>query len=214
MRSVMFGVLRSRSRRRLAVPVAVLSCGIFAAACGGTQPAERQPQEPVGDAAEVGTPPAAPAAPLTSAAPSGESAGARPAELTLQAEHEVGGVQVVMEDLHRASGDTVVARWRYRNESSEDKLLAQGSLSWYDSYRLSGAAYLIDPVNKKKYLVITDAEDRPLASQFRAAFGELILPAGQDTVAWARFPAPPESVETLSVYLPRVPPFEDVPITP
>ena len=138
-----------------------------------------------------------------------ESAPARPA-----AEHEVGDVDVTLEEVGRTSDETLTIRWRLQSQSTDDKLVATGSASWYDPYLLSGSAYLIDPVNKKKYLVITDSERRPLASRYRAQFGELTLPAGEEALAWAMFPAPPADVTQISIYLPGVPPFEDVPIVP
>lgn len=141
-------------------------------------------------------------------------AGAQAQDVGLVVEHEVGDVDVTLDEIVRTNGETLTVRWRIHSESSGDKVLATGSLSWYDAFLLSGGAYLIDAVNKKKYLVITDSEERPLASGYPAQFGELTLPAGGETGAWAVFPAPPEDVTEISVYLPGAPPFENVSIAP
>ena len=50
------------------------------------------------------------------------------------AEHDAGGVEVVLQEVRRTSGDSLTVRWRYRNRSGDDKLLAQGSGSWSDPY--------------------------------------------------------------------------------
>ena len=64
----------------------------------------------------------------------------------------------------------------------------------------------------KKYLVITDSERRPIASEYGGGL-EVAIPAGRTVHAWAKFPAPPGDVKTISVYIAEVPPFEDVPIS-
>ena len=143
-----------------------------------------------------------------------KSAATQPADQSRIAEYEVEGVDATLEEVRRTSDETLTVRWRLQSQSTDDKVVATGSASWYDPYLLSGSAYLIDAVNKKKYLVITDSERRPLASRYRAQFGELTLPAGQEAPAWAMFPAPPSDVTQISIYLPGVPPFENVPITP
>ena len=209
--------MRAKRQRYQATGVVFVSV-LWLVGCGGGSPAD--PPTPAGESADPtpsgpdSTPSPAPAPAATAEpAPEPTSNAAPTAPAALVTEHEAGGVEVVLQEVRRASGDSLTVRWRYHNRSADDKILARGSASWSDPYRLSWGAYLLDPVNKKKYLIITDAEGVPVASRYRAMFGELILPAGQEASAWAKFPAPPDDVESLSVYLPGIPPIEDVPIT-
>ena len=210
-----------RVKRRPALAAVAFSCLVGVAACGGELPAEAPVLAPeagtvtppvTAEAEPPGQPEVSEPAPAPPAAEA--SAATQPAGQSLVAEHEAGNVDVTLEEVGRTSDETLTVRGRLQSQSTDDKLVATGSASWYDPYLLSGSAYLIDPVNKKKYLVITDSERRPLASRYRAQFGELSLPAGGEALAWAMFPAPPADVTQISIYLPGVPPFEDVPIVP
>jgi len=177
-------------------------------ACGkkdqatGASPA---PPAPVAAAPAAAAPTPAPAA----QAPAAAAPVAAPTGLGVQ-EHDVGGVDVVLLEVKRTSGDTLTLKWRYRNKTSEKKVLVGFSASWFDKYRLSAETYLIDSVNKKKYLVIKDGDDHPIvATQDTQG---VTLDAGQTLTTWAKFPAPPPEVPTISIFIPHVPPFEDVPI--
>jgi hypothetical protein len=68
--------------------------------------------------------------------------------------------------------------------------------------------HLIDEVNKKKYFVVRDADGSCVCSQHIAN-----IAAGSQSVLWAKFPAPPEDVQKITVEIPHFPPIEDVPIT-
>jgi hypothetical protein len=128
-------------------------------------------------------------------------------------EHEVGGVDVVLLEVKRASGDSLTLRWQLRNRTQENKELAKPTGSWSDAYRLSLDAYLIDPGNKKKYLVLKDEKGNPVAGKHEMKKGGINLAPGQTLNTWAKFPAPPTNVGKISIYLPGVPPFEDIPIS-
>ncbi len=185
---------------------------LVVAACGGGAPstdtaapaAQTQPQ-PAG--APAATPPAAaPAVTVPAATPPADPAAAS----ALVQEHET-GVEVTLVELKRTSGDSLTMRWRYRNTTGAEARLTKAGSSWYDPYRLTGDSFLVDPVNRKKYLVITDAERVPLASKHGDWQGVTLEP-GQTLSAWAKFPAPPPEVEKLTVTIAGVPPFEDVPV--
>ena len=75
-----------------------------------------------------------------------------------------------------------------------------------------GETYLVDPVNRKKYLIVRDANDLPVGGQDGDP-NRGGLPAGQTLTAWAKFAAPADDVERISVYIPNVPLFEDIPIS-
>ena len=116
--------------------------------------------------------------------------------------HEVTGVEVALTQVQRASGDTLTVRWSYRNRTQEAKPVT-GEI---------GETYLVDPVNRKKYLIVRDANDRPVGGQDGDP-NRGGLPAGQTLTAWAKFAAPADDVEQISVYIPNVSPFEDIPIS-
>jgi len=223
--------------RSLRIPPGILAVtlasALAVAACGGStapQPASQQPAQPaVGQAqptaadaqpapavppavapAAVATPaPAVAEASSTAAGPAAAPPAATPASPVVQ-DHE-SGVEVTLVEARRTSGDSVTVKWRYRNALPNEVRIAKGGSSWTDAYQLTMGAFLIDPVNKKKYLVITDAEKYPLTSKHGDWQGVSLAP-GQVLSAWAKFPAPPADVEKVSVTLPGVAPFEDVPI--
>ena len=116
--------------------------------------------------------------------------------------HELTGVEVALTQVQRASGDTLTVRWSYRNRAQEAKPVT-GEI---------GETYLVDPVNRKKYLIVRDANDLPVGGQDGDP-NRGGLPAGQTLTAWAKFAAPAEEVEHISVYIPNVSPFEDIPIS-
>ena len=174
----------------------------------GTGCGEAAPDEVTPPAATDPAPAAQPNPPPTPSAPAAPAPAASDA-LGVE-EHDVGGVEVELREVQRARGDTLNVRWRYTNTTQGDKLLATG-LGWYTPYKLAGDTYLVDPLNQKKYLVITDAERTPVVSRFGGEH-EVVLGAGQTVNSWAKFPAPPPDVETISVCIPGVMPFEEIPI--
>lgn len=159
------------------------------------------------------TPPAATPAPVPAggqntgawekpaAVPPATAAAAAPS-LGVQ-DHEVNGIQVALLEVKRTSGDTVTVKWQYRNTGSE-----RMEVSEMYSHHAAEGAYLIDAVNKKKYLVVRDAQNTPVSSDGRS---NRIDPKATVT-SWAKFPAPPADVTKITVNVKGVPPFEDVPV--
>ena len=127
-------------------------------------------------------------------------------------EHEGGGVEVALIQVKRASGDTLNVRWRYHNGTQEEQTLFDGGSSWYTKHQLAADTYILDLVNQKKHLVLT-ADGNPITSQTTHDYGTLTLAPDGTINAWAKFPAPPSTVETISVYISGVHPFEDIPIS-
>ena len=200
------------------------SLALLASACGGAeQPqsstplaSEQAAPPPAGQAAPppAAEPAAQPAAAATAPAATAPAVAAAPlsaATAALVQDSAVDGVQVTLVEVRRTSGDTLTVRWRLTNTAKEDRQVSKGGSGWYDVYRLTGDSYLIDPINKKKYLVVKDSQNAPVTSKHGDWQG-VTLTAGQSLNAWAKFPAPPVEVETIAVYLTDVPPFEDVPI--
>ncbi len=66
----------------------------------------------------------------------------------------------------------------------------------------------------KKYFILTDSEKVQLATQPETYDGSLDanMAPGGSYQWWAKYPAPPASVKTLTFYTPWGPPFDDVPI--
>lgn len=202
-----------------------LFCIALLPGCGQKEPATAVPA-PVKTAQPA--PPATPApaapAPVTQAAPAPApattvSSAAAPAAAAPQAQvakgiatadHQISGVEVTLLELKRTSGDTLTARWRYLNTNAESKALTKSS-GWTDAYRLAWDSYVIDGTTKKKYMVLTDSKNYPIAGKHEG--GDITIEAGKTLTTWAKYPAPPESVEKVSLFLPGVSPFEDVPIS-
>lgn len=213
-----------RRATRCRVLVTVVAGALFLSSCGGPGEVTPAANEPAAQpaAAPAATPPAgttpqpavsqapppAEATPAAAAAPAGDAA--PPAANAMVQDHET-GAEVTLVEARRTGGESVTVKWRYRNPTSSSLKLSKGGTSWLDAYQLTAEAFLVDPVNKKKYLVITDDQKYPLASKHGDWQGVTLQP-GQALSAWAKFPAPPAEVDKLTVTLPGVAPFEDVPV--
>ena len=192
----------------LAVILGMTACGKKEQATGAS-PAPPAPAAAAPAVAAPTPPPAAPVAQAPAAAPPAAApvAVSAPAGLAVQ-EHEMGGVDVALLEVKRTSGDTLTLKWQYRNKTREEKRMVENN---WPTYQLSQDVYLIDSVNKKKYFVVRDSAGTPIAAN-QAGPRELMLAGGQTLTTWAKFPAPPPEVPTISIFIPHVPPFEDVPI--
>jgi hypothetical protein len=127
------------------------------------------------------------------------------------AEGETPGLRIDVTELKRASGGTVNLKFVLVNGT--DKKF--GNASHYmgdsqltkDSYRGVSGVHLIDPVNKKKYFVVADAEKSCLCSKDVAD-----IPSGGKVNLWAKFPAPPAEVQKVTIEIPHFAPMDDVTI--
>ncbi|MEO6165217.1 MAG: hypothetical protein ABIP88_13890 [Candidatus Binatia bacterium] len=158
-----------------------------------------QPQAP----AEA--PAAAPSA--TPQAPAGQPAPAKAALAT--ADGETPGARVEVQEFKRVSGGTVMLRFTMINDG--DKTLAVGYAYGAGStsdYGTVAGVHLIEPVGKKKYLVIRDSENKCDCSR-----GVKDIAAKSRANLWARFPAPPDNVEKIGVVIPHFSPMDDVPLS-
>ena len=68
--------------------------------------------------------------------------------------------------------------------------------------------HLIEPVGKKKYLVVRDTNNTCDCSR-----GVRDVAAKSRVNLWARFPAPPDNVEKITVVVPKFSPMDDVAIS-
>ncbi|MGH7818891.1 MAG: hypothetical protein ACREQ9_03885 [Candidatus Binatia bacterium] len=143
---------------------------------------------------------------LAGAAQAQDEAAPKAAEPLVQ-DSEVEGVKVELNSAKRTSGNTVTINFKFMSEGSEEA-------SYYREVGLSSTdnliehVYYVDAANKKKYLIVKDTQGKPLGTKLNL----FSLKGGKSKAAWAKFPAPPADVKTISVYIPGAPPFEDVPL--
>ena len=116
------------------------------------------------------------------------------------------GVTVELMSVTRGDGDTITIKYKYANSGSKTATIYK--LGRFSGDNMALHVYYVDARNKKKYLVIKDAEGKPVASNMTY----LELEAGASRNGWAKFPGPPAGVDKISVYLPGAPPFEGVTI--
>ena len=182
----------------LIVAVLVFACGKNASepAPAATQPASPPPSQPAAQTA------AQPAAAPSPAPVSGAIA---------SADGEKSGTHIDITELKRSSGGTVSLKLVLSNAGPE-RLGVNGD--WLgdnhvskDSYRDVSGIHLLDPVNKKKYFVVTDAERRCVCSK-----GIEDVAVGGKVNLWAKFPAPPPEVTKVTIEIPHFQPMDDVPI--
>jgi hypothetical protein len=127
------------------------------------------------------------------------------------ADGEKPGIRLEITELKRASGGTLNLKFAMINDS--DKELAF-SYDYGDSsqgagdFNTVGGVHLIDQVGKKKYFVARDSANKCVCSQGMSA-----VPAGGRMNLWAKFPAPPDDVQMISVVVPHFTPMDDVPLS-
>lgn len=112
-------------------------------------------------------------------------------------------------EVKRVSGGALRIRWRIVNTAGGQQqtgLVAGKPKTIYYDFNW-GDLYYIDPAENKKYNYLTDAEGNKIIDVW---YGN--LPAGEQRLNWAKFPAPPSTTATISVNIPKFAPFEDVPV--
>ncbi len=174
--------------------------------------AQKEPAAPQQSPAPATQPQAAaPAAPASAPAPS--SAPVFPASSSSNSalattEGDVPGLKIAINELKRTS-NTVTLKFTVYN-GTDGRVSTQGVFDGdeYHRYRHLGGVHLIDTQSKKKYFVVTDSDGKVLSS---TDFPD-IAPRSQIMV-WAKFPAPPDDVQKITVEIPHFVPLEDVPIS-
>jgi hypothetical protein len=145
-----------------------------------------------------------PAAPATAPSPS-----AQPGPVA-STDGEKPGTRVEVTELKR-SGNVVTLKFTLINESSDEFNfgydLGDPEMSTID-FNSIGGIHLIDNEGKKKYLVIRDTSNKCVCSS-----GLKALPPQSRMALWARFPAPPADVDTVSVVIPHFIPMDGVPLS-
>jgi hypothetical protein len=135
------------------------------------------------------------------AAPSTEGLGTGDGEQT--------GTKVVITELKRG-GTTLTLKFTIYNDSATD--LNVGGRFNAPDYKDNGGrsfsgVHLIDGVAKKKYFVVADSDGNCLCSEHVDD-----VKAKTQVSLWAKFPAPPDNVQKITVQIPHFIPIDDVPI--
>ncbi|MGH8494860.1 MAG: hypothetical protein ACREVN_01870 [Gammaproteobacteria bacterium] len=183
---------------------------VLAVSAGPAHRAVAQAEEDFGPAPQQ-TPQEAPT-PATAPAQT-QSAQIQAAQPTVIAstDGEQPGMRVEVTELKRSGGGVVTLKFALINDSSEEFSfgydMGDGSLGATDISSIGGV-HLIDNEGKKKYQVIRDADNKCVCSR-----GLDDLEPGSRLWLWARFPAPPADVQSLSVMIPHFIPMDGVPLS-
>jgi hypothetical protein len=104
----------------------------------------------------------------------------------------------------KRKGNSLTAKIRLTNKGTAD---TQPQVEWRD-------VALVDATGGKKYEVLKDEKGAAIAST-RAGWTdrwyESIAP-NQSQIIWMKFPAPPLEVKTITLQMPKMPPFDDLTI--
>jgi hypothetical protein len=186
--------------------VALALAAAVSSGCTQKQPtAQQQSPAPASQPQAAAPAPAPVPTPVPSAAPvfpaSSNSALAT-------SEGDVPGLKIVINELKRTS-NTVTLKFTVYN-GTDSKFSSQGVFDGdeYHRYRHLGGVHLIDTQSKKKYFVVTDSDGKVLSS---TDFPDIA--ARSQIMVWAKFPAPPDDVQKITVEIPHFIPLEDVPIS-
>jgi hypothetical protein len=186
--------------------IALFALALLAACRQREEPAAAAEPTPSATTGEATT--AAEAAPPATEAPAGSAstgtapAGAAAATLASQ-ETNWSGISADVTEFRR-KGNTLAAKVVLRNHSSAD---AQPEIK-YDE------VYLMDLAAGKKYEVLKDENGAYIAalrSNWKDRWYESLKP-GQAFTLWMKFPAPPADVKAVTLQVPGMAPFEDLPI--
>jgi hypothetical protein len=127
------------------------------------------------------------------------------------ADGELAGLKAEIHELKRTAGGTLTLKFSISNASDKDMNFS------YDfaekgrdvpDYNSIGGVHLIDAEGKKKYFVVRDAEGQCACSHDLNP-----VKPGSRSQLWAKFPAPPDNVQKISIVVPHFLPIEDVPIS-
>jgi len=161
---------------------------------------KNEPAQTAQTAAENASAPATPGAP------------AAPAAVAIAtADGEKAGTRVEITELKRSSDNTLTLKFAMVNDSPEQLAFnynyGDPDHSIKDFNNIGGVT-LVDGANKKKYFVVRDTENTCLCSH-----GLKDIPAKSRGNVWAKFPAPPDDVQKISILIPHFGPIDDVPIS-
>ncbi|MGH8058437.1 MAG: hypothetical protein ACREOH_14575, partial [Candidatus Entotheonellia bacterium] len=134
------------------------------------------------------------------------SEGTAPSMQPMVEEAEWSGVKVELTSIERTSGNMLTIKFKYSNDGSKEVDISR--LGQFSAENVLDHVYYVDTKNKKKYLVVKDAQGKALGTNLKY----FKLAPNESKSSWGKFPEPPADVQKIAVYLPGAPPFEDVPI--
>lgn len=124
---------------------------------------------------------------------------------------EMVGTRVEVIELKRDGAGTVTLKFVLYNDGGTEPVHFNtrmfGDQNVHADYGSIGGVHLIDAANRKKYLVVRDSDQNCVCSRNVESIG----PGGK-ALLWAKFPAPPVDVKTVSVMIPHFIPMDGVPI--
>ena len=167
-----------------------------------------KPAPPVTQA-PVATPPTAASPTAMQSAPPAPAPAANSALLSgtiATTQGEIPGITIAIQELKR-SYNTLTLKFAMINQSKNDFAFAY-NFGEGNEFGSIGGIHLIDAANKKKYFVVRDTDGACVCSRSVAN-----ISVGSQSVLWAKFPAPPDDVQKITVEIPHFPPLEDVPVT-
>jgi hypothetical protein len=120
------------------------------------------------------------------------------------------GVELSLMSLER-KGNILTVKWAVTNGHAERSSIRFGLTE-------KATSYLVDEESGTKYYALTDQDGSALASEHTYIDGHTwgisdTLEPGATARYWAKFPAPPPEVVSLTVLFDQTEPFEEVPIT-
>ncbi len=138
------------------------------------------------------------------------SAGIRAASAQTEAiqsqDTNIGGLVADITQCKRKDG-VLTIKVRVRNTSDgKANIYFTNGLGAYDNDYLTAG--------DKKYFVLRDTEDKPLATnESGEGYTNIDIEKDGSYTWWAKYPAPPADVTSVTFYTSFAPPFEDLPIT-
>ena len=130
---------------------------------------------------------------------------AAPAEPIQAQDANDSGIVAELMECKRKDG-VLTIKMRLRNTSDKDMRVDVIKGRNYDEYYVTAA--------NKKYFVLTESEKVPLASAADSVGSlHVNVPKAGSWTWWAKYPAPPAEIKTITYYTAITPPFEDIPIS-
>jgi hypothetical protein len=183
---------------------------VLVLSCAKKEPTTTQAAAPAPETTTSAAPASTPAAPASTSA-AAPAAAATTSSGIASADGEKPGTRVDVMELKRGSGGTVTLKMAFVNDSEhamgfgynfadpDHEIGDHGSI---------GGVQLVDPVGKKKYFVARDSEGKCVCSTKVPD----VAPHSRVSL-WAKFPAPPDDVQKISIVIPHFQPLDDVTIS-
>lgn len=186
---------------------------LFVVSCGKKEETAPAPTQTTATSS-VATAPAAPAPAPPTATTASAAPAAAPAPAAggiASADGDKPGQKITITELKRSGGGTLSFKAVISNTSGEELGFGGGFEEPNHpatDFNTIGGVSIVDPVGKKKYFVARDSDGHPLCSSDLRAIKQ-----GGSANVWAKFAAPPDDVQKVTVIFPHFQPLDDVPIS-